>query len=581
MKKNRILISILFVCLLILLTSCSDNSSSSTSSTSATKTSTDAMTVDYDDDDYYFDWQSQDYTTINLDDGSSTITKSGIYEITGTLDDGSLIVYVDKSADDGTIYLVLNGASISSSNSAPIYIYDAQKVVIILENGTQNTIYQGSSVKTDDSGNPSAAIFSKADLTITGGGTLMVTSEFNDCITSKDNFKMTDGTLNINAAGDGIVGKDLLAIKDGNITITAGKDGMRSTNDTDDNTGNVVIEGGTFNITADGDGIQAYDLLQIDGGTYNITTGGGYTSSNTNTGNFGGKQQETTASANDTVSMKALKGSQSLIINDGTFIISSANDAMHFNGDITITGGSLTIQANDDAIHSDTDIKVTGGTINIKNCNEGIEAANVTVDSGSIDITSSDDGFNINDSSGLLTINDGEIYINAGGDGLDSNNSVKITGGTVHVDGPTDNGNGAIDYNSTFEITGGTLIAAGSSGMAEVAESGSQSSLLMYFSSEQAAGTTITLKDNNGNVIVTYTPTKQYASVAISSPKLAAGSTYTLYTGNTKVVTFELTDNVTYLNESGVTTKQSIGGGGNISGSGGGSMGGGPGGSGR
>ena len=432
-----------------------------------------------------------------------------------------------------------------------------------------------------DSGNPSAAIFSKADLTITGGGKLTVTSKFNDGITSKDDFKMTDGTLSINAVGDGIVGKDLLAIKDGNITINAGKDGMRSTNDTDENTGNVVIEGGIFNITAASDGIQAYDLLQIDGGTYNIITGGGYTNSNTNIGNFGGRQQDSTTLASDTVSIKALKGSQSLIINDGSFNISSANDAIHANGDITISGGSLTIQANDDAIHSDTEINITAGTIVIKDCYEAIEAANITVDNGNIDLTSSDDGFNINDSSGLLTINDGKIYINAGGDGLDSNNSIKVTGGTVYVDGPINNGNGAIDYNTSFEITGGTLIAAGSSGMAEVSESGTQPSLLMYYSSQQSAGTAITLKDNSGNVIVTYTPTKQYTSVAISSPKLATGSTYTLYSGNTKVVTFELTDTVTYLNESGVTTKQSIGGGGNNGGFGGDRMGGGPGGSGR
>ncbi len=575
MKSNKFIFTViaLIICFALFLAGCSDNSTNDTSTSADTVTSSDAMTVEYDTDDYYFDWQSQSYTTINLNNGSSTITQSGIYNITGTLDDGSLIVCVDKSADDGTVYLVLNGANISSSDSAPIYIINAQKVVLILEDGTQNTIYQGSSVKTDDSGNPSAAIFSKSDLTITGSGTLIVTSDYNDGITSKDTFKMTDGTLIVNAAQDGIVGKDLLAVENGNITITSKKDGMRSTNDDDDGMGNVVIDGGTFNITANNDGIQAYALLQIYGGTFDITTYGGYTGSTTN-GNFGVMQDNTTTSA-ETDSMKALKGSQSLIINGGTFKISSSDDAVHSNGDITIAGGTFTIQTDNDAIHSDANINITAGSITIENCYESIEAANVTIEGGDINMTSSDDGFNVNSSSGILTINGGEIYLNVGGDGVDSNGSVMMSGGTVYIDGPTNNGNGAIDYNSSFEITGGTIIAAGSSSMAEVPDSGTQPSILMYYSSSQAAETTITLKDSSGNIIAAYTPTKLYESVAISTPKLSTGSTYTLYSGNSEVVTFKIIDTITYLDENGITTKQgmSTGGGGTVGGMGGGQSG--------
>ena len=55
--------------------------------------------------------------------------------------------------------------------------------------------------------------------------------------------------------------------------------------------------------------------------------------------------------------------------------------------------------------------------------------------------------------------------------------------------------------------------------------------------------------------IATYTPSKQYSSVAISSPKLAVGSSYALYSGTTKIVEFTLADSLTYLSESGVTTK--------------------------
>jgi hypothetical protein len=77
----------------------------------------------------------------------------------------------------------------------------------------------------------------------------------------------------------------------------------------------------------------------------------------------------------------------------------------------------------------------------------------------------------------------------------------------------------------------------------------------MNYSSPQAAGSTITLKDKAGTIVAAYAPTKQYNSVAISSLKLSVGSSYTLYSGNTKLVDFTLSDSLTYLSESGVTTK--------------------------
>ncbi len=516
-----------------------------------------------------------------MSSGSQTITKSGIYEITGTLADGSLIVDIDKSTDKGTVYLILNNTNITSASSAPIYVKDAKKVVLVLENGTTNTISQGSGVVVNSDNEPSAAIFSKADLTITGSGTLSVTSDFNDGITSKDTLKITDGTLVINSNKDGIVGKDVIAVEKAVITITAGKDGMRSTNDTDTGQGNILLKDGTYTITANNDAIQAYGLLQVDGGTFNLTSGGGYTgsiSANVNPGSGGMGRPDTVTQATETTdasstsdSKKALKATGGIIINGGAFTIASYEDSVNSSGNVVINGGTLTIQAGDDAIHSDTDVTISGGTITIANAYEGIEGKNITINSGDIKVTSSDDGINVNDAAGLLTITGGNIYLNAGGDGLDSNGSAKMTGGTVYVDGPTDSGNGAIDYDKSFTISGGTIIAAGSSGMAQSTDSSSsQPSILMYYTAAQAAGTTLTVKDESGNTVASFTPAKQYSSAAISAPGLKTGQTYTLYSGETKVVNFTLSDTVTYLSESGVTANQSaIPGGGTQMGGGG------------
>lgn len=577
LKKKRFVTAVIAVVLsIIMLAACStanntdasndsendsENVSAASQSSVTAVSAVEAVTVSYDSNDYYFNWQDDSYSTLDMSGGSQTVTSSGVYEITGTLSDGTLVVDVDKDVDSGTVYLVLNNTSISCLASAPIFIKDAEKVVLILETGSTNSIYQGSDVALDADDEPSAAIFSKADLTITGSGKLTVTSEYNDGITSKDTLKITDGTLVIDAVDDGIVGKDLLAIENGNIAIVAEKDGLRATNDSNVGKGNVQITGGTFKIGAGNDAIQAYGTLQIDGGTFELISGGGYsgvTDTNQNVG-FGGKgnQQMQTVASNDTESQKCLKATGGIVINGGTFTNSSYEDSINSSGDIIINGGDFTIQAGDDAIHSDTSVTINGGTITIRNAYEGIEGANITINNGEISITTSDDSINVNDNAGLLTISGGNIYMNAGGDGTDSNGDIVITGGTVFIDGPTDNGNGALDYNGTFTISGGILVAAGSSGMAESpGASSAQPSIMMYYSNVQSAGTTITLKDESGTVVVTFTPSKQYSTAAISAPGFEIGQTYTLYSGDAAVTSIALSDAVTYLNESGVTTNQ-------------------------
>ncbi|TGE35542.1 carbohydrate-binding domain-containing protein [Desulfosporosinus fructosivorans] len=554
------------------------------------------VSVNYDTDDYYFDWKNGSYKTIALDGSSATvkgdslavqdsvvtISASGVYEISGTLTDGSIIVDVNKETDKETVFLVLNKATINSQTSAPIYIKGAEKAVILLEDGTENSVTSGSGTIVDADGEPSAAIFSKTDLTITGSGTLAVTADYNDGITSRDDLKITDGTLIVYAKADGIVGKDSLNVKNGSITITAGKDGMRSTNETDEGKGNVVIQNGQFTITVANDAIQAAKLVQIDDGNFKLNSGGGYPGKSISSGdnNFGGRPAQNataTTSTENTVSTesteeskKGLKAGQSILVNGGNINISSYEDSVHSNNDIAINGGILSLESGDDGVHADNNLLINNGEITIKNSYESLEGTNITVNGGKINVTSTDDGINVNNKEGVLNITGGEVALKANGDGLDSNGSVNMTGGTVYVDGPTANNNGALDYDGSFTISGGTLVASGSSGMAQAPNTNSQPSILMNYTSTQTAGSTITLKDKDGTIVATYTPSKQYNSVAISSPQLSVGSTYTLYTGDTKIVDFALSDSLTYLAESGVTTKpQNAGPGGGGKGAGG------------
>ena len=212
-----------------------------------------------------------------------------------------------------------------------------------------------------------------------------------------------------------------------------------------------------------------------------------------------------------------------------------------------ISGGTFSLATGDDGIHSDENVTISGGEITVTQSYEGIEGASIDITGGTIRVASSDDGLNAaggNDSSGFfgrpggfstssdyyIRISGGVIYVNAAGDGIDSNGNLYVTGGTVYVEGPTDNGNGALDYDGTAYITGGTVVALGSSGMAQNFGSESTQGAILLTLSSYTTGT-VTLKDSSGNVLVSYSSDKKFNSVVVSCPSLVQGGTYTITAG--------------------------------------------------
>jgi hypothetical protein len=472
-----------------------------------------------------------------VDGNAVTLTASGTYRITGTLTNGQVIV---NSTDKGTVQLILSNVDISCSNSAPINVIDAKKVVVILEEGTTNTLKDIRTTTTDD---VNAALYSTCDLTIYGTGTLTVTSN-NDGITGKDGLIIKSGTVTVNAGDDGIRGKDYLIVKDGQITITAAGNGLLSDNTDNATRGYVTIEAGTINITANGDAVSAATDVTITGGQITATTAGG-------------------ASGSTTESAKTIKGLSTVTISGGTFTLNSADDALHSNGTITINGGTFTIQTGDDGIHADSAIIINGGTINIAKSYEGIESVTITINGGNINLKASDDGINGaggNDASGTvpgpgrggpgqdnfmntgncaLYVNGGYVVVESGGDGIDINGAVTMTAGTVIVNGPTDNGNGALDF-SSFKMTDGYLVAVGSSGMAQsLSTTSTQYSVLINFKSSYTAGTLIHIQSSTGSDIVTFKAAKQFQSIVVCSPSLQKGTTYDVYVGGSSTGTLQ------------------------------------------
>lgn len=425
------------------------------------------------------DSASSDSDAVQISGSTVTITEEGTYILSGTLNDGMIVV---SAEDTSKVQLVLNHVEITSSTSAAIYVPEADKVFVTTASGTENTLTNGGEYVAIDDNNIDAVIFSKADLTLNGAGTLTINAAAGHGIVSKDDLVLTSGTYEITAASHGLSGKDSIRIANGTYTITAGTDGIHAENADDTSLGFLYVAGGTFTITADGDGVSASAYLQIEDGDFTITTGEGsasvtMTESTMEFGPQGGISGETTASSEeDSVSQKGIKADGTITIAGGNFVTDTVDDSIHAGGDILVSGGQLELRTGDDGLHSDTAVTIQNGEFTIAYCYEGIEGLSITIEDGTFDITSSDDGINSaggTDSSGFgganpgqeqfssssdssITIEGGTFEIVSTGDCIDSNGALTINGGILNL---TCNGNGntALDCDGTYINNGGDV----------------------------------------------------------------------------------------------------------------------------
>ena len=469
--------------------------------------------------------------TVTLTDDGVTIDAGGVYVLSGTTT-GRITV----NAKDADVTLVLNGVTVNCTDSSALYVYKAKSVTLWLAEGTTNTLTDAESYSYSDAlsskadEEPNACVYSKADMVIGGTGMLTVNGRANNGITGKDTLRVETATVQVTAKNHGINGKDALVVKGATVTVDCGGDALRSTNDSDKKCGYVALSDATLSLTAGEDGVQAETVLFADSGTVTVKSGGG-----------------SSATVSSDTSAKGLKAGAGMLLEGGSFTVDSCDDAIHSNGNVAISGGTFLLATGDDGVHADENVTVSDGTITVTKSYEGIEGATVDITGGTIDITASDDGLNAaggndqsgfgprkdnfggssNDSTYYIRIAGGKITIDAGGDGIDSNGSLTVSGGETYVSGPTDNGNGALDFDGTGTITGGIVVAAGASGMAQnFGENSTQGSILVSFGSFGTGAVTVT--NAAGKTLASFTPTKQYNCVVVSAPTLKKGETYTV-----------------------------------------------------
>ncbi len=424
-----------------------------------------------------------------------TVSSAGTYILSGTLSDGQILVDTTKV---DTVQLVLDGVHIANQTGCAIYVKQAEKVIITLAEKSKNIISDTTNYSDTGDKDPDSAIYAGDDLTINGSGSLAVYGNYKHAVKTVDDLVIVSGSLDITSVEEGLRGKDSVAIMGGNITIDSGGDAIKATNSDDEDSGWISIDGGTFEIKAENNGLEA----QI-----------------------------------------------GLIITSGQLSISSGQDTLHSNGSIRISGGNMNLAADDDGVHADNSLDITGGVITVSKSYEGLEASDITIRGGVISVSARDDGINAAGGSDgdmlpgdkfrvaasgnyFIAFSGGYTYVNAGGDGVDSNGSIDVSGGTLIVDGPESGANSAMDIeNSGYIVSGGTLIAAGSVQMLITPTQATQPVVTIIFDNVQSGDSTVAVADSDGNILIAVSPDKAYQSLQISSPDFTIGNTYTLLYG--------------------------------------------------
>lgn len=427
------------------------------------------------------------------------------YILSGTSDNGSF----KTTNDEKKIKVTLNGLTLSNPSGAVINNQSHKSFYLVLGDGTDNTLTDGTTYDTLDDEDMKGTIFSEGQILLSGNGRLFVNA----------NCK------------NGVASDDYVLFRPGNvvhITSTAGN-GVKA-ND------GVIIRGGVLNVgVSDGGskGINSEGYINVEGGrTVVITTGSAIIEDD------------------DTKSCAGMKSDSMLTISAGTVLLKSTGaggKGIGCDTDILISGGETTVvttgsqyvsgryDSSPKGIKGDSSVVVSGGDV-IVSCSggegaEGIESKSIlTVSGGNVVVSSYDDALN---ASSRINISGGRLFANASSnDAVDSNGTLYISGGVVIALGTT-TPEGPFDCdNSTFSVTGGTIIGLGGESSVPTTSATTQP-VVMLGGKSYTKGTYMALTDDSGVGLFSFYLPRNYSSsvLVVSSPDIQIGNTYNILSG--------------------------------------------------
>lgn len=441
---------------------------------------------------------------VNVNNGTITITADGTYRLSGEYN-GQVKIEAGKS---DTVRLVLDNAKITNSTGPAINVAGAGEAIIYTASGTANTIADGANYAAKGADDPDAAIYSTANLTLAGEGSLSVKGSYKAGVHTTDGLVIANGTLDVNATKAGIKGKDYVDIVGGTVKVTAGQDGIKSTNTDDENKGFTRLSDGSVTISAGDDGLKAPHTLEISGGTLNIEKSnegieaqyinildGDVTVNSSDDGINASLKDSSSDTSSDTTSGTATTGQQTQQNQNGQVQQAPAGGGAAPGGSQGSTG------QNQNMPQPPTDGAMPGGG------------------GGTFEVVDA-----------AINISGGTVTVNAEGDGIDSNGTATFSGGTVTVNGPTAGGNNALDSNGDLLLNGGTVTTGSTADMFEAPSSASTSGYLKITdSSALTQGSTVQVTDSSGTVVANYKITTSGVQlVLVSNKNIVKGQSYTV-----------------------------------------------------
>ena len=279
-------------------------------------------------------------------------------------------------------------------------------------------------------------------------------------------------------------------------------------------------------------------------------------------------------------SSKGVKAGNVINVTGGNITMLCKDDGFHANADgklgngeqakgaINVSGGNISITAADDGMHADGELNISGGYINIIESHEGLEANVVNMIGGTVFVYANDDGVNAFKGSQTAMVNVYGGYLDittpsGDTDGIDSNDSIYMSGGFVLVKGGAQMGGmaGSVDTDGTVTVTGGAIVALG--GVCETPGTGSVNTYISSGTSFSKGSYVLT--DKSGTEILSFSLPSSYSSIWIASDAIELNSDYKLCRDGSEVLSW-------------TQSSQSVGKSGGGWGPGGGGPGGGPGG---
>ena len=461
-----------------------------------------------------------------------TITQGGTYVLTGS---GKNIKLVVEAADTDQVHLVFQNLTLEGEGTL-LQVNKAQEVVISLTEGSQNALTES---QTSDDEEVKATIHSQVPLTLNGTGNLTLTALTKNALEVEDDLKVLGGTYTVKAANHGFKAEGALAIEAATLSIEAGKDGLHAEQDETTERANISLNPTQLSIAATEDGVDAGNELTIKGGTITVSQSEEGLEARV-IRQLGG--DVTIKSSDDGVNASAGSSSKT----SDTSTTSKTTDASATSNSAD-TSSSASQSTADPAATSQTDQanQDKNQTPPAPTAGQAPPQGGQPPQNGQGPGSMPPGGQEESDPSLEIILAGGTLTIDAEGDGIDSNGTVTISGGSLVVNGSVQGGNGPLDAAGDITITGGRVWALGTSDMLQgFAQGSTQASITANIAG--TAGQTLIILDANGKEVARQTASKDFQAVIMSSADLVDGQTYTIQAeGTTQTATAALVTPVT------------------------------------